>query len=50
MLMRDASSTAGTDDYTLSPTAMITIMSGQTSGSVKLMATDDHDVEGNERA
>ena len=47
MLMRDGSSSAGADDFSLAP-PMITIMSGQMSGSVTLTATDDEDVEGNE--
>ena len=47
MVMRDASSTAGDDDYSLEP-ALITIMDGETSGSAMLTATDDYDVEGNE--
>ena len=47
MLMRDAASTAGEDDYSLAP-SLVTIMEGETEGSLTLTATDDHDVEGNE--
>ena len=47
MVMRDASSTAGDDDYSLDP-VMITIMMGETTGTATLTATDDYEVEGNE--
>ena len=47
MVMRDAASTAGDDDYSLDP-VMITIMMGETTGTATLTATDDYDVEGNE--
>ena len=47
MLMRDGASSAGEDDYSLDP-PLITIMMGETSGSLTLTATDDDDVEGNE--
>ena len=46
-VMRDGASTAGDDDYSLEP-PLITIMAGDTSGTLTLTATDDHDVEGNE--
>ena len=39
--------TADADDYTLDP-MMISIVSGETSGSTMLTATDDYDVEGME--
>ena len=45
MLVRDATSAAGDDDYTLTPTAMITIMAGETMGKVTLTATDDIETE-----
>ena len=45
MLMRDGASTAGMDDYSLDP-PLITIMMGETSGTLMLMATDDSEVEG----
>ena len=48
MLMRDASSSAGADDYSLAP-PLITIMAGDSTGTLTLTATDDSDVEGNER-
>ena len=47
MVMRDAASTAGADDYSVAP-PLITIMMGETTGSLTLTATDDHDVEGDE--
>ena len=47
-LMRDAASTAGMDDYSLDPETGITIRAGELVGTAMLMATDDHDVEGNE--
>ena len=47
MVMRDASSTAGADDYSVS-VPLITIMMGETTGSLTLTATDDLDVEGDE--
>ena len=47
MVMRDGASTAGEDDYSLAP-PLITIMAGETEGSLMLTATDDPDVEGNE--
>ena len=47
MVMRDGASTADGDDYSLEP-PLITIMEGETEGSLTLTATDDHDVEGNE--
>ena len=47
MVMRDGSSQAGADDYSLEP-ALITIMDGAMSGTAMLTATDDYDVEGNE--
>ena len=48
-LMRDGSSTARQDDdYTLNQGGMITIMDGQTTGSITLTAVDDEDVEGTE--
>ena len=47
-LMRDAASTAGADDYSLDP-VLITIMAGSRSGAATLTATDDAEVEGNER-
>ena len=40
MLMRDGSSSASDDDYSLTP-PMVTIMAGGMSGSVMVMATDD---------
>ena len=48
MVMRDAASTAGDDDYSLEP-PLITIMEGETEGSLTLTATDDTDVEGEEK-
>ena len=49
MLVPDVTaSTAGEDDYSLAPSAMITIMAGEASGMATLTATDDYDVEGNE--
>ena len=47
MVMRDGSSSAGDDDYSLVP-VLITIMTGDTSGIATLTATDDSDVEGDE--
>ena len=47
MVMRDASSGAGDDDYSLAP-PLITIMEGETTGSLTLTATDDYDLEGDE--
>ena len=47
MVMRDGASAADGDDYSLEP-PLITIMEGETEGSLTLTATDDHDVEGNE--
>ncbi len=47
MLMRDGASSASADDYSLDP-PLITIMAGETMGSLALMATDDYDVEGME--
>ena len=47
MVMRDAASTAGDDDYSVSP-PLITIMMGETSGALTLTATDDTAVEGDE--
>ena len=47
MLMRDAASTAGADDYSFSP-ALITIMAGDVMGKLTLTATDDFDVESTE--
>ena len=48
MVMRDAASTAGDDDYDL-PT-MITIMMGETTGTATLTATDDLRRGGQRRA
>ena len=48
MLMRDGASTADDDDYSLDP-PLITIMTGDMTGSLMLMATDDYDVEGMEK-
>ena len=49
MLLPDVTgSTAGEDDYSLAPSAMITIMAGEVSGMATLTATDDYEVEGNE--
>ena len=48
MLMRDGASTASLDDYMLEP-PLITIMAGETEGSLTLTATDDTDVEGEEK-
>ena len=49
MLLPDVTgSTAGEDDYSLAPSAMITIMAGEASGMATLTATDDYEVEGNE--
>ena len=47
MLIRDAASSAGEDDFSLDP-VMITIMAGDAMGKTTLTATDDYDVEGNE--
>ncbi len=47
-LMRDAGSTAGADDYRLTP-ASITIPAGGTSGAATLTAADDPAVEGEEK-
>ena len=47
MVMRDGASSADMDDYSLAP-PLITIMEGETEGSLTLTATDDTDVEGNE--
>ena len=47
MLIRDAASSAGEDDFSLEP-ALITIMAGEATGMATLTATDDYDVEGNE--
>ena len=47
MLMRDAASSAGADDYSLEP-VMITIMAGDAMGTATLTATDDYMVEGDE--
>jgi hypothetical protein len=47
MVMRDAGSTAGADDYSVAP-PLITIMMGETTGSLTLTATDDTMVEGDE--
>ena len=49
MVMRDGSSTAGEEgvDYSVSP-PLITIMEGETTGSLTLTAIDDTDVEGDE--
>ena len=49
MVMRDASSTAGEEgvDYSVSP-PLITIVEGETTGSLTLTAIDDTDVEGDE--
>ncbi len=44
MLMRDGSSTASDDDYTLDP-PLVTIMAGQMSGSTMVMATADDMME-----
>ena len=44
MLMRDGSSTASDDDYTLEP-PLVTIMAGQMSGSTMVMATADDEME-----
>ena len=48
MLIRDATSSAGEDDYSLAPSAMITIMAGSATGMATLTATDDVMVEGDE--
>ena len=48
MLVRDAASSASEDDYSLAPSAMITIMAGDASGMATLTATDDVMVEGEE--
>ena len=48
MLIRDAASTASEDDYSLTPSAMITIMAGETMGKATLMAEDDVMEEGEE--
>ena len=45
MLIRDATSSAGEDDYSLAPSAMITIMAGESMGKVTLTATDDIETE-----
>ena len=48
-LVRDGSSTARMDDdFTLTQGGMITIMDGESEGSLTLMAVDDEDVEGTE--
>ena len=47
MLIRDAASSAGEDDYSLEP-VMITIMAGEVMGKTMLMAEDDYEVEGTE--
>ena len=47
-LTRDAGSTAGADDYLLTP-ASITIPAGETSGAATLTAADDPAVEGEEK-
>ena len=44
MLMRDAASTAGEDDYSLAP-VMITIMAGDAMGKATLTATENSTVE-----
>ncbi len=44
-LMRDAASTAGADDYVLTPERMV-ILAGESSAEVTLEAIDDPDVEG----
>lgn len=46
-LMRDADSTASLEDYKLA-TPRITIMMGDTNGTLTLTATDDDNVEGDE--
>ncbi|MCY4509510.1 MAG: hypothetical protein OXG35_21480, partial [Acidobacteria bacterium] len=49
MLLPDVTaSTAGDDDYSLAPSAMITIMAGEATGMATLTATDDVTVEGEE--
>ena len=48
MLIRDATSSAGEDDYSLAPSAMVTVMAGDTTGMATLTATDDVMVEGDE--
>ena len=48
MLIRDAASSAGADDYSVAPSEMITIMAGEATGMATLTATDDVMVEGNE--
>ncbi len=48
MLMRDAASTASEDDFSLAPSAMITIMAGDLTGMATLTATDDVMEEGEE--
>ena len=48
MLVRDATSGADEDDYTIAPSAMITIMAGHNSGMATLTADDDTLVEGDE--
>ena len=45
MLIRDATSTAGEDDYKLEPSAMITIMAGESMGKVTLKVEDDIETE-----
>ena len=45
MLIRDAASSAGDDDYSLAPHAMISIMAGEAMGKVTLTATDDIETE-----
>ena len=46
-VVRDETSTAGRDDYSLSP-PLVTIMAGSAEGSLTLTATDDEEVEGDE--
>ena len=48
MMMRDGASTASLDDYMLEP-PLITIMAGETEGSLTLTAKDDDAVEGMEK-
>ena len=48
MLMRDAASSAGEDDYSVSPMEMMTIMAGEMMAKATLTATDDYMVEDTE--
>ena len=48
MLMRDAASSAGEDDYSVSPMEMMTIMAGEMMAKATLTATEDTEVEDTE--